>query len=100
MVTYSLKTIGQELKIMTHSLPFPGEKIMRDQVSSYKNVDEKIIGQKLSFLALTSENKVEFYSHSEEVGLKVLMTMEGLHRYVKTTLKTWFKSNHLPKKRY
>lgn len=53
---------------MTHSLPFPGEKIIRDQVSSYKNVDEKIIGQKLSFLALTSENKVEFYSHSEEVG--------------------------------
>jgi hypothetical protein len=99
MVTYSLKTIGQELKIMTHSLPFPGEKIIRDQVSSYKNVDEKIIGQKLSFLALTSENKVEFYSHSEEVGLKVLMTMEGLkHRYINTTLKTWFKSNHLPKK--
>ena len=68
----------------THSLPFPEEKIIRDQVSSYKNVDEKIIGQKLSFLALTSENKVEFYSHSEEVGLKVLMTMEGLkHRYIK-----------------
>jgi hypothetical protein len=96
MVTYSSKTIGQELEIMTHSLPFPGEKIIR---YTYKNVDEKIIGQKLSCLALTSENKVEFYSHSEEVGLKVLMTMEGLkHRYIKTTLKTWFKSNHLPKK--
>ena len=99
MVTYSLKTFGQELKIMTPSLPFPGEKIIRDQVSSYNNVNEKIIGQKLSFLVLTSENKVEFYSYSEEVGLKVLMTMEGLkHRYIKTTLKTWFKSNHLPKK--
>jgi hypothetical protein len=61
-------------------------------VSSHKNVNEKIIGQKLSFLALTSANKVEFYSHSEEVGLKVLMTMEGFkHRYIKTTLKTWFK---------
>jgi hypothetical protein len=57
-----------------------------------KNVNEKIIGQKLSFLALTSENKVEFYSHSEEGGIKVLMTMEGFkHRYIKTTLKNWFK---------
>jgi len=80
------------MKIMMHSLPFPGEKIIRDQVSSYNNVNEKIIGQKLSCLALTYENKVEFYGHSEEVGLKVLMTMEGLkHRYIKTTLKTWFK---------
>jgi len=80
------------MKIMMHSLPFPGEKIIRDQVSSYNNVNEKIIGQKLSCLALTYENKVEFYGHSEEVGLKVLITMEGLkHRYIKTTLKTWFK---------
>ena len=58
-----------------------GEKNVRDEVSSDQRVNEKIIGQKgmgkLSFLALSSENKVEFYSHSEEVGLKVLMTMEG-----------------------
>jgi hypothetical protein len=58
-----------------------GEKIVRDQVSSDQRLNEKIIGQKgmgkLSFLALSSENKVEFHSHSEEVGLKVLMTMEG-----------------------
>jgi hypothetical protein len=64
-----------------------GEKVVRDQVSSYQNVNDKIIGQKgmgkLSFLGLSSENKVEFYSHSEEVGLKVLMTMEGFqHRYI------------------
>ncbi|MDQ6864375.1 MAG: hypothetical protein M3044_11180 [Thermoproteota archaeon] len=63
------------------------EKVVRAQVSSYQNLNEKIIGQKgmgkLSFLALSSENKVEFYSHSEEVGLKVLMTMEGFkHRFI------------------
>ena len=64
-----------------------GEKVVRDQVSSYQIVNEEIIGQKgmgkLSFLGLSSENKVEFYSHSEEVGLKVLMTMEGFQeRYI------------------
>jgi len=40
------------MKIMMHSLPFPGEKIIRDQASSYNNVNEKIIGHRLEFLGL------------------------------------------------
>jgi hypothetical protein len=67
-----------------------GEKVVRGQVSSYQNVNANIIGHKgmgkLSFLSLSSENKVEFYSNSEDVGLKILMTMDGFqHRYLNST---------------
>ncbi|MDQ6667532.1 MAG: hypothetical protein M3Y53_04800, partial [Thermoproteota archaeon] len=55
-----------------------GEKVVRDQVSSYEKINEKIIGHKgmgkLSFLALSSECRVEFYSNSEKVGMHILMT--------------------------
>jgi hypothetical protein len=67
-----------------------GEKVVRGQVSSYRNVNGNIIGHKgmgkLSFLSLSSDNKVEFYSNSEDVGLKILMTMDGFqHRYLNST---------------
>jgi Histidine kinase-, DNA gyrase B-, and HSP90-like ATPase len=57
-----------------------GDKIVDGRVSSYKIIDENIIGQKglgkLSFLNLSSVATVEFYSHSKKVGMKIVMTDE------------------------
>jgi Histidine kinase-, DNA gyrase B-, and HSP90-like ATPase len=57
-----------------------GAKIVDGRVSSYKIIDENIIGQKglgkLSYLNLSSIATVEFYSHSKKVGMKIVMTEE------------------------
>jgi HSP90 family molecular chaperone len=59
----------------------PGQKIVANEVSSYDKMNEKIIGQKgmgkLSFLNLSDEHTVEFYSSHESVGMRVIMTMDG-----------------------
>lgn len=59
----------------------PGEKIVRDEVSSDEKLNSRIIGQKgmgkLSFLNLSSKNIVEFYSNNERLGMHITMTMNG-----------------------
>ena len=59
----------------------PGRKVVRNEVSSYQKVNEKIIGQKgmgkLSFLNLSGEERVEFLSNNESVGMYIVMTMDG-----------------------
>jgi hypothetical protein len=61
-----------------------GDKIVDGRVSSYEIIDENIIGQKglgkLSLLNLSSIATVEFYSHSKNVGMKIVMTDE-LHGF-------------------
>ena len=61
----------------------PGEKLVRNEVSSYEKLNEKIIGQKgmgkLSFLNLSDTNTVEFHSNNEKVGMKIIMTIEGFY---------------------
>ena len=56
-----------------------GEKVIRNEVSSYEKLNEKIIGQKgmgkLSFLNLSETGTVEFYSNNDKVGMKVIMTL-------------------------
>jgi len=58
-----------------------GEKRVGDRVSSYKQVDEDMIGEKglgkLSFINLSSTGVVEFYSHGATVGVKITMTEKG-----------------------
>lgn len=50
----------------TFKIISPGIKVIRDEVSSYEKLNEKIIGQKgmgkLSFLNLSETGTVEFYS--------------------------------------
>ena len=57
-----------------------GDKIVDGRVSSYQIIDKNIIGQKglgkLSLLNLSSIATVEFYSHSKNVGMKIVMTDE------------------------
>ena len=59
----------------------PGRKQVKDQISSYDKVNEKIIGKKgmgkLSFLNLSNEQEVEFFSNNEHLGMHIVMTMEG-----------------------
>ena len=65
----------------TFEIISPGEKVVRNEISSYEKLNEKIIGQKgmgkLSFLNLSDTNTVEFHSNNEKVGMKIIMTMEG-----------------------
>jgi len=70
----------------TFKIIYPGEKVIRSEVSSSEKLNEKIIGQKgmskLSFLNLSQTGTVEFYSNNEKVGMKVIMTptlKEGFH---------------------
>ena len=64
----------------TFKIISPGKKVIRDEVSSYEKLNEKIIGQKgmgkLSFLNLSETGTVEFYSNNEKVGMKVIMTLK------------------------
>jgi Histidine kinase-, DNA gyrase B-, and HSP90-like ATPase len=68
----------------------PGKKQVKEQISSYDKVNEKIIGQKgmgkLSFLNLSSENQVEFFSNNEQLGMHVVMTMDGFSVQYKDSL--------------
>jgi hypothetical protein len=58
-----------------------GSKQVKDQISSYGKVNEDIIGNKgmgkLSFLNLSNENRVEFFSNNERLGMHIVMTMGG-----------------------
>ena len=58
-----------------------GQKVVANEISSYERVNEKIIGQKgvgkASFLKLSEDESVEFYSNSGQVGMFVAMTFEG-----------------------
>jgi Histidine kinase-, DNA gyrase B-, and HSP90-like ATPase len=64
----------------TFKIISPGKKVIRNEVSSYEKLNEKIIGQKgmgkLSFLNLSEIGTVEFYSNNEKVGMKVIMTWD------------------------
>jgi hypothetical protein len=59
----------------------PGRKLVKNEISSYDKVNEKIIGEKgmgkLSFLNLSHENRVEFFSNNEQLGMHIVMKMEG-----------------------
>lgn len=59
----------------------PGQKRVKDQISSSEKVNEKIIGQKgmgkLSFLNLSNDRIVEFFSNNQQLGMKIVMTMDG-----------------------
>ena len=70
----------------TFKIISPGEKVVRNEVSSYEKLNEKIIGQKgmgkLSFLNLSDTNTVEFHSNNEKVGMKIIMTMEGFMKNI------------------
>ena len=84
MIPY--RTEEHRIEIYTNVLP-DGDIVIEDWGTSYQKKHETIIGQngmsKLSFLALSSDHTVEFYSHSENVGLKILMTMERFkHRHI------------------
>jgi hypothetical protein len=50
-------------------------------VSSNEKVNKNVIGQKgmgkLSFLNLSDEHKVEFFSNNEKLGMYIVMTMNG-----------------------
>jgi hypothetical protein len=58
-----------------------GQKVVANEISSYEKVNAKIIGQKgvgkASFLKLSEDESVEFYSNSGKVGMYVAMTFEG-----------------------
>jgi hypothetical protein len=55
-----------------------GEKRVRGELSSYEKVSDRIIGQKgmgkMSFLSMSSINKVEFFSNNEKLGLHIILT--------------------------
>jgi hypothetical protein len=55
-----------------------GEKRVRGEVSSYEKVSERIIGQKgmgkMSFLGMSSIDRVEFFSNNEKLGLHIILT--------------------------
>ncbi len=55
-----------------------GEKRVRGEVSSYEKVSDRIIGQKgmgkMSFLSMSSVNRVEFFSNNEKLGLHIILT--------------------------
>jgi HSP90 family molecular chaperone len=59
----------------------PGKKQVKNEISSYDNVNDQIIGQKgmgkLSFLHLSNDKKVEFFSNNEELGMHVIMGIDG-----------------------
>ena len=58
-----------------------GQKVVANEISSYEKVNDKIIGQKgvgkASFLKLSEDESVEFYSNSGKVGMYVAMTFDG-----------------------
>jgi Histidine kinase-, DNA gyrase B-, and HSP90-like ATPase len=68
----------------------PGKKQVKDEISSYHKVNEKIIGQKgmgkLSFLNLSNEKRVEFFSNNEQLGMHIVMTMDGFTVEYKNSL--------------
>jgi hypothetical protein len=55
-----------------------GQKKVRGEVSSYEKVNDRIIGQKgmgkMSFLSMSSINRVEFFSNNERIGLHIILT--------------------------
>ncbi|NAL77292.1 ATP-binding protein [Nitrososphaera sp. AFS] len=55
-----------------------GQKRVREEISSYEKVSDRIIGQKgmgkMSFLSMSSINRVEFFSNNEKVGLHIILT--------------------------
>jgi Histidine kinase-, DNA gyrase B-, and HSP90-like ATPase len=69
----------------------PGKKVVRNQVSSYEKLNEKIIGQKgmgkLSFLNLSDTNTVEFHSNNQEIGMQIMMRIDDFHeKYVNSNI--------------
>jgi Histidine kinase-, DNA gyrase B-, and HSP90-like ATPase len=55
-----------------------GEKRVRGEVSSYEKVSNRIIGQKgmgkMSFLSMSSVNRIEFFSNNEKLGFHIILT--------------------------
>ena len=65
----------------TFDIISPGKKTVKNEVSSYEKINEKIIGQKgmgkTSYLNLSDTNTVEFYSNNEQIGMQIIMTFGG-----------------------
>src|SRR5690242_5376716 len=112
MIPYEKKGIDPKIEISTNEQPdgdiviedfgtgienyqnfrtiSPGKKQVKNEISSYDNVNEQIIGQKgmgkLSFLHLSNEKKVEFFSNNEELGMHIIMGMDGFKVEYKDSL--------------